>query len=912
MFSKLANLSLRSKLFAILIAMLIPIVMLAWMMSSASLSAIQVGKDELYGISAVRPLAALTINLAEHRDHVAAVLAGRDEERGELNEHAAAIREAVAELDKVMPAQGATAAATWRSVRAEMLDAADRSLSLSIAASNQKHARLIDAGNSLITDVAASSGLELDPASATFKLMAVSVLTLPKTISAAAEARRFIERLEEGAPTQAEWLHFGDRVGLATYGIGESLRQLQGAAESDTTIAARALDGAKSLGDMQGQFIAELRKLADERSFASATLEDFSHRGELAVERLAEIQTSSLDDLEALLQDRVRADQRTLWIDAAIVATCLSIAVALLFWVSAYLTRKVTAATAAFARLQEGHFDNAIGEQPRDELGRLLTALDGMQSGLRQKIEAERVAAAANSRIKEALDATSANVMVADENLNIAYVNRSAQQLMQNCQADFRKDLPRFDASNLVGQSIDLFHRDPSHQRRLLATLTQTFSSEMTIGGRRMRIVANPVTDGSGHRLGAIVEWFDRTQEVATEQEVGSLVEAVAEGKLDTRIALSGKAGFFETLAKGLNGLVDNVAGVVDEVQKLVDEANRGDLTHRMDLEGKQGLYVRIGSGINALVENMSGVVSQVKKAATEVYRGAEEISAGNANLSQRTEQQASSLEETASSMEEMTSTVKQNADNAGQANQLAMAARDQAEKGGAVVSRAVKAMTEINDSSKRIADIISVIDEIAFQTNLLALNAAVEAARAGEQGRGFAVVASEVRNLAGRSATAAKEIKDLIQESVRRVDEGSTLVTQSGTTLEQIVAAVKKVSDIVAEITAAGREQSAGIDQVNKAVMQLDELTQQNAALVEEATAASQSMADQARILNETMHKYRVAGGDASVSEAPAATKQERRKTGRPWSRPEAKVAAAQPAKVAVANGSDSEWQEF
>jgi len=325
----------------------------------------------------------------------------------------------------------------------------------------------------------------------------------------------------------------------------------------------------------------------------------------------------------------------------------------------------------------------------------------------------------------------------------------------------------------------------------------------------------------------------------------------------------------------------------------------------------------------------MAGVISQVKEAASEVNRGADEISQGNTNLSQRTEEQASSLEETASSMEQMTSTVKQNADNAGQANQLAVAARDQAEKGGAVVAKAVRAMTEINDSSRKIADIIGVIDEIAFQTNLLALNAAVEAARAGEQGRGFAVVATEVRNLAGRSATAAKEIKGLIQDSVKKVDEGSVLVTQSGATLEQIVSAVKKVTDIVAEIAAASQEQSAGIEQVNKAVMQLDELTQQNAALVEEASAASQSMADQARSLNETMAAYTVSGSaqaKASIkvaaiqSGSPSIGRAERRKTpGRPWAGKAQKPAAAAPAPKSAsaparqaAAGGEEVWKEF
>jgi methyl-accepting chemotaxis protein len=498
----------------------------------------------------------------------------------------------------------------------------------------------------------------------------------------------------------------------------------------------------------------------------------------------------------------------------------------------------------------------------------------------RQRAAEEARVAAENARIKAALDKVTTNVMMADADLNIIYLNDTVVDMMTNAQSDIQKELPNFNVNSLIGTNIDGFHKNPAHQRNMLANLNGTFTSQLELGGRTFRIIANPVMDESGARLGTVVEWADRTQEVAVEREVSGMVEAVIGGELRRRISLDDKEGFFRTLSEGINGLVDNV----------------------------------------------SEMVSQVKVASNEVSRGADEISQGNANLSQRTEEQASSLEQTASSMEEMTSTVKQNADNSGQANQLAVAARDQAEKGGQVVAKAVGAMTEINESSKKIADIISVIDEIAFQTNLLALNAAVEAARAGEQGRGFAVVASEVRNLAGRSATAAKEIKDLIQDSVKKVEEGSDLVTESGTTLEQIVTAVKKVSDIIAEIAAASQEQSSGIEQVNKAVMQLDELTQQNAALVEEASAASQSMADQARGLDTMMARYHVNDDDVARAQAgmqraaSSAGQQppqaERRSADRPWSEPapaDSKPAPAEaPAAMAATGTDDADWQEF
>lgn len=356
-------------------------------------------------------------------------------------------------------------------------------------------------------------------------------------------------------------------------------------------------------------------------------------------------------------------------------------------------------------------------------------------------------------------------------------------------------------------------------------------------------------------------KWQDALEENRTFQEENTKVEY----EVAKEAYRSGRnlMVFFATIAVLLGSVIAffitrSVTRPLALAGQVAARVADGDLTSRIE-ETSQDETGQLLLSMKNMNENLKDMVGKINESASSVAAGASQISAGNNNLSQRTEEQAASLEETASSMEELTSTVKQNADNARQANQLAAAARAQAEKGGEVVGRAIDAMGGINSASKKIADIIGVIDEIAFQTNLLALNAAVEAARAGEQGRGFAVVAGEVRNLAQRSASSAKEIKDLIGDSVQKVEDGSKLVEQSGQTLGEIVGAVKKVSDIVAEIAAASQEQSSGIEQVNKAVMQMDEVTQQNAALVEEAAAASKSMEEQAQSLREMMANFKV-----------------------------------------------------
>ena len=351
---------------------------------------------------------------------------------------------------------------------------------------------------------------------------------------------------------------------------------------------------------------------------------------------------------------------------------------------------------------------------------------------------------------------------------------------------------------------------------------------------------------------------------------------------------------------------------------ELVSAVAQGDLSVQIDL--KAGDSTSLLAKLRAMQVSLTGVVSEVRRNSNAVASASTQIAEGNNDLSQRTEQQASALQETASSMEQLSATVKQNADNARQANQLAMGASTVAIKGGDVVSQVVDTMKGINDSSKKIADIISVIDGIAFQTNILALNAAVEAARAGEQGRGFAVVASEVRSLAGRSADAAKEIKSLISASVERVEQGSALVDQAGTTMTEVVSAIRRVTDIMGEISAASTEQSAGVAQVGEAVTQMDRATQQNAALVEQSAAAAESLQEQARQLVQAVAVFKLSGSEAALNTPVSPRAIERRGPDRAKNvvRPKFKAAPQREMSTSAAEaeprktGTDDEWTSF
>ncbi|MEM6638359.1 MAG: methyl-accepting chemotaxis protein [Pseudomonadota bacterium] len=484
-----------------------------------------------------------------------------------------------------------------------------------------------------------------------------------------------------------------------------------------------------------------------------------------------------------------------------------------------------------------------------------------------------------NAMVRHALDCSTANVMMADTDFNIVYMNTSADKLFRNMESDLRKELPAFSAAKLMGSKIDVFHKNPAHQQSMLRALKGTHDTVIEIGGRTVNIVATPVVSEEGERLGTVVDWADLTEETRTEKEVEAIVGQASVGQLEGRIRLDDKSGAMLRISGAVNELLDVAQSVLGETMRVFAALAQGDLSETVRGE-YAGDFEQLKHDANKTVERLLDVIQNISGAVTPLRSSAQEIAAGNENLSRRTEQQASSLENTVASMDQLTKIVRQNAESASDASTMAREARNEANEGQKVVGHAVSAVSQIDESSKKIADIVGVIDEIAFQTNLLALNAAVEAARAGEQGRGFAVVANEVRNLAGRSASSAKEIKELIEDSVQKVTDGSRLVNESGEVLGRIAERVRSVTSVVEEIATASREQSNGIQDVNVAIAKMDEVTQQNAAMVEEATASSRVLGDQADSLQEQVDFFTVvpAAGAHRVG-------QERRSPSRPWS---------------------------
>ena len=546
----------------------------------------------------------------------------------------------------------------------------------------------------------------------------------------------------------------------------------------------------------------------------------------LALDTLAE-HTARVADADIAARSAHARELLVISAIATLVMAALLLAV-LAWWLRRAVVRPVLAVEAAARAVAAGDLDHRVDTRGGDEIGRLARAMRDVQGTLRGVLDAQLEMARSHEagQISHRMD---------DSAFPGAYGRMVA------------------DCNTLVEAHIRV-------KMRAIAVMSRYAVGDLSEDMERLPGEKRVITDAldmAKANLGAI------------NAEIKRLAGAAAAGDFSLRGDQQRFDHDFRTMISTLNQLMQGTEHDLGKVSDMLRAIAGGDLRARMHGDF-QGVFARIADDANATAGQLTTIVSGIKQATNTITDAATEIASGNSELSQRTEQQAANLEETAASMEELTSTVRQNAEHARHANGLAAAAADVAARGGAVVSEVVGTMADIEASSRQISEIISVIDGIAFQTNILALNAAVEAARAGDQGRGFAVVASEVRSLAQRSAAAAQEIKALIGSSVTKVADGALLVRQAGETMNDIVSSVQRVTDIMADITAASQEQSAGIEQVNQTVVQMDGATQQNAALVEEASAAARSLEQQALLLGQAVGAFRLDDRVASPSPPP------------------------------------------
>ncbi|MGB4497361.1 MAG: methyl-accepting chemotaxis protein [Methylococcaceae bacterium] len=521
------------------------------------------------------------------------------------------------------------------------------------------------------------------------------------------------------------------------------------------------------------------------------------------------------------------------------------------------ISKKLAFAVSLAQFVSDGKFDNKIQHEGKDEISDLLLSLDKMQQNLLAKQDAEKLASEEMARLKCVLDDVGVCVRVADIEGKIIYINHAMRDTLRKYEKEVQKDIPSFKADNFVGGSVGILYAEPKAAVERMRNLTATAKTEFKFGGRLFEVLTTPVFSENGTRLGSVAQWVDKTDQIKSEQEIAEIIHSASLGDFEHRIPLEGKEGLTLQLAQSMNELMATTSGSLTEIVRVLSALAQGNLTEKV-AGNYQGIFGELKNDTNQTVEQLTDIISHIKEASDTIQVVAKEIASGNNDLSRRTEEQAFSLQQTAGSMNELSTVVKQNTDNAKRANDLALTAANTATKGVEVVDNVVETMASINESSHRIVDIISVIDDIAFQTNILALNAAVEAARAGELGKGFAVVATEVRNLAQRAASAAGEIKRLIGDSVERVSGGSKQVEQAGNTMQEIVNSINEVTQLMSEIASASIQQNAGIDHVHSAIEKMDSVTQQNAALVEQAAAATESLSEQTQNLALEMSRFK------------------------------------------------------
>ncbi|MFO1341183.1 MAG: methyl-accepting chemotaxis protein [Burkholderiaceae bacterium] len=774
---------------------------------------IGVARAESTGIAPARAVLALARTWQAHRGQSALALgggAGADAQRRTRAQEGSEQFAAVRRQAEALGYTGFTQRAKGLADEWQALQAAVESRSIGAAESNARHAELVQHLLAALEAVADDSSLSLDPEAQSYYLMTAAIDHGPRLAEALGLARaQGIALLTTRQPSLTDRAELAGSVVDIAYLTERSANQLKKAQAVDGDLAT-ALRAVEAAGDSEAGKFAKLAQTVAHGEAAGLTPGDYFKAGSQAVDAQYKTLNASMDALDTLLQARVAGLESSRNRLIALLATLTIGAVLLTAAIARSVTRPLARALEGARAVAAGDLSQRLDDDGSDEAGQLLAQFTRMQRALRERNERDGEQIRDMSRLRQALDAVSTNVMMADADSKIIYLNRSVQAMLKRNEPKLRQALPGFDADKLLGQSFDNFHRNPAHQRSVLGALKGEHKVQIAIAGLSFSLTANPIFDAEGQRLGTVVEWADRTDEVAAEAEIANMVAS----------------------------------------------ASQGDFAQRLRTEGRQPFFVTLGNLFNELVDTVGKTIVEVRAAADQLTSASAQVSATSQSLSQSASEQAASLEQTTASLQEMAASVKQNSDNAAVTDGMASKAAKEAVEGGQAVGQTVEAM-------KSIAKKISIIDDIAYQTNLLALNAAIEAARAGEHGKGFAVVAAEVRKLAERSQVAAQEIGQLAGDSVGTAEK-------AGSVLAEIVPAIGRTSELVQEIAAASAEQSGGVSQITVAMGHLNTSTQQNASAAEELSATAEELSAQAAQLQELMSAFVLAQDMDAAHDAP------------------------------------------
>jgi len=887
----LYNLSICNKLRLIGASFILPIMILLVMFAMEKTKEINFAQTELTGVEYISPLRQLMSDIAKHRGMTNALLNGDESFREKLPEVRNNITKDIQLVESIHQRLGEKLKVNdaWQTVKASWGQLGEKAIKLPASISFSQHTALLENIIALVSRVGNSSRLIMDPEIDSNYLMQLIVLRVPELNNLLGILRgRGAGIIASGELNESDKASITQLYTLMKKRVDQTIHGLNIVFENNAQLKVLMSTQFDDFKQDTGDFI----KLIESSMLQNDNLELYNAKtffasGTNAIVRSSELFDESAKQLTALLNARIDKSYKGMFIELGVIVILILLSVSLTIFVSKLMTRASKQTLQVFNSIGNGKFDNDIEIETQDELGEMLQELKALQTRLSVDIKTAQDDATKFGRIKTALDVAGTNMMMADANNTIIYMNEAVQEMFDNIKDTLKENIANFDINHLLGQNIDVFHQDPSHQKNPLKNLKKTYVSKFSVGDVDLQITANPVYANDGERLGTVVEWQDQT---AQNKVINRLVDAAHSGDFSTLEVGNSKDQAYIDLASNINNMLGTTGSTIDEVVNVLEGLARGDLSKTIEGE-YHGVFKRLQTSVNTTISKLSGVIEVLKSHSDGSASAAHEVSGTATDIGHGSSEQAASLEEISSSMEQMSANVRQSADNAGQTEQIAQKVASDAEESGQSVTEAVVAM-------KDIAEKISIIEEIARQTNLLALNAAIEAARAGEHGKGFAVVADEVRKLAERSQKAAEEIGTLSTSTVVKAE-------QAGEKLLKLVPDIQKTAELVQEISLASREQDVGSEEINRALQQLDQTVQRSAASSEELAASAGVLSRQAEEQRETMSFF-------TLNEAAAKTQVERRSKSSPGARLRTETVNLQAANGEFVMGDDYDNEAF